>query len=143
MATLASLGDLVATGALPADEDPSTERYARAARLLELASGQVVAYVDPTATDEAAVVAGLTAPQVTALAAIVAELAGRRLNASAAPSSEYGVPEAGWSSIRMTRADCRAVDRALKRRGSRTIDTPRADDTSFVAFLGPAEGSEW
>lgn len=143
MATLAQLEDLVAIGALRADEASTTERYGRAARLLELASAQVVAYIDPEAVDEAAVIAGLTSPQKSALAAIVAELAGRRLNASAAPSNEYGVPEAGWSSIRMTRADCRAVDRALKRRGSRTIDTGRAEGTSFVPFLTNSTGSQW
>jgi len=131
---LASLDDLAAIGALPVDEPSTSTRAARAKRLLELVSGQVVAYL--RVDDEAAVRSEYTDAQLTAVAAVVAEAAGQRLNASAAPSSDFQPVEAGWSSALLNRRHIRAIDRALGRagRGSRTIDTGRDEETSFLTY---------
>lgn len=136
---LATVDDLAALGAVPVDLEPNEERYVRAARLLDLASAQVVGYLG--AVDEAAVAAAYTETQLTALAAVVAEMAARRISASAAPSSDYIVQMAGQPSIRMNRGDRRAVDRALGRGGSSSIDTARDDESSFLTYA-PAGVSE-
>jgi len=128
---LAGLADLAAIGAVPVDLAPTDERVGRAVRLIELASAQVVAYL--AADDEDAVTSAYSAAQLTALAAVVAEMAARRLSASAAPSTEY-FAQPFQPSIRMTRGDRIAVNRALGRGGSRSIDTVRDESSSFLTY---------
>lgn len=110
-ATLASIDDLVALGALPLGADVSDGVGERASRLLELAEGAVLTFCRSTVaaiTDEST---GWAASSQLTLAGIVAEIAGRRLTSPAAPTSaQLGeLPPAAFMSVRLTRADRAAL----------------------------------
>jgi len=133
---LATLEDLAALGAVPLNLNPADEESKRAERLLELASGQALAYL--RVDDEATFVASLTAAETTSLAAIVAEAAAARLNVSAAPSTDpYAEPMGGLVSALLNRRHYRAIDRALGRagRGSRSVETERDEGSSFLSYI--------
>jgi len=133
---LATIEDLAALGALPLNAKSSTPEYKRAVRLLEMASGQVVAYL--RYDTEADVVAALTEPQLTAVAAVVAEAASARLNVSAAPSTDpYADQAGGLVSSLLNRRHYRSIDKALGRsgRGTRSIDTSRDETSSFLSYI--------
>lgn len=131
---LATLDDLSALGALRVNEARGEAVIVRATRLLELASAQVCAYLQQA--NEATLLAALSTPQQTALAAVVAEIAGRRLNVSAAPSSDF-YPD-GSSSIKLNRWDLRAIDDIVVGSlgsGTTSITITRSDDSSYLTGL--------
>lgn len=130
---LATIEDLAALGAVPLNAKNSTNEYKRAARLLEMASAQVVTYLG--FEDEAAVLEALTEAKLTVLATVVAEVAASRLNVNAAASTDpYPEPMGGVVSSMLNRRHMRTLDKLLGRggRGSKSIDTSRDDATSFV-----------
>lgn len=132
---LATIEDLAALGAVPLNEKNSTNKYKRAVRLLELASGQVVTYL--RYDDEDALSAAFTEAQLTVVAAVVAEVAAARLNVSAAESSEpWPDQSGGMVSSLLNRRHYRTLDKLLGRagRGSRSIDTDRDESTSFLTY---------
>jgi hypothetical protein len=108
MATLASLADLAALGAIPIDADETSSAAVRATRLLELVSGSVLTMLDGFDVDEAAIDEWDEFRQ-DALAAVVAEIAAKRLNVSAASSVDpYGTTE-GPQTLKLNRWEKRAI----------------------------------
>jgi hypothetical protein len=141
---LATFGDLVAIGAIP-DQTSAYDKYGvRATRLLELASGQALAYLGTT---EVELLAVITAEQVTSLAAIVAECAGSRINRSAAPSSD-GWTGSGYESALLNSWHKRQIDELIGRpgKGSVSFSVERDPVTSAVSTTGPRDvldDSDW
>lgn len=133
---LASLDDLVATGALPANHTDADPRVSRGTRLLEMASAQVLVYLRLETEEELAELDGWTDAKSTVLATIVAEAAGSRLNVSAAPSSDPYSSLEGLTSALLNRRHYAAIDRLLGRggRGSQSLVTERDTDTSFLSL---------
>jgi hypothetical protein len=133
---LATFDDLVAIGAIPDNTTSYTKYGVRATRLLELASGQVCAYVGMT---EAALTVALSPDQMTALAAVTAECAGSRLNVSAAPSTDpYGTVD-GIASVMLNRWHKSQIDMIVGNtltagaaRGSRSVVSDRDPDSSLL-----------
>lgn len=130
---LAALTDLVAIGAIP-DGTSALERYgARGTRLLQLASGQVCAYLGTT---EALLLAEITVEQTTALAAIVAECAGARLNVSAAPSTDPYAMSGQPMSVMLNRWHKSQIDELIRLagQGSRSVINARDADSSLLVL---------
>lgn len=107
MASLATLDDLAAIGAVAVDIEPTDDLAVRAQRLIELASASVLGYIG---TDEATV-DGWADVSKDSLSTIVAEIAARRIYSPAAPSSNQldgGAP--GFLTSRLTAGDKAALD---------------------------------
>lgn len=105
---LATLADLAAIGAVPVDVDTESPEGVRAARLLELASGQVLTFLDGFTVTEAAIGEWDQFRQ-DALSAVVAEIASKRLTVSAAASVDpYGLPAAPQT-MKLNRWEKRAI----------------------------------
>lgn len=81
---LATVDDLAALGGVQVDVSPTSPGYERALRLLELAEGQVLAFLDHFGVS-VEVVDGWEAWRKNALTGVVAEVAARRLQSPAAP----------------------------------------------------------
>lgn len=140
---LATIEDLAALGAVPINVKNSTPEYKRAVRLLEMASAQVVTYLQ--FDDEAALTEAFTDDQLTVVAAVVAEAAGSRLNVSAASSTDpWPDPAGGMVSSLLNRRHFRTLDKLLGRagRGSRTVDLDRDETSSFLSRIPPSRVSE-
>lgn len=140
---LATIEDLAALGALPLNAKNSTPEYKRAVRLLEMATGQVVAYL--RYDDEDALVDALSAPQLTVIATVVAEAAGARMNVSAASSTDpYADQAGGLVSALLNRRHYRTLDKLIGRvgRGSRSIDMARDESSSFLTYAPGGAVSE-
>lgn len=119
MATLASLDDLAALGAIPVDTDEASAHGVRAVRLLELVSGAVLVLLDGfgiSATDvlgDDDEIEGWPEFRRDALAVVVAEIAAKRLNVSAASSVDpFGTTE-GPQTLKLNRWEKRAIIETL------------------------------
>lgn len=130
---LATLDDLAAIGALPVDYDFTDEETARVERLIEMASAQVAAYLR---TDEATI-ATWSATRRTVVATVVAEAAASRVNVAASRDTDpYTAAGEGMITALLNRRHYRTLDKLLGRagRGSRSVETVRADETSFLTY---------
>ena len=143
--SLATLDDLRALGALAANTAPSSPTEDRAYRLLELASAQVCLYLR---TDEDTIGADTdtwTETKLTVLAVVTAEVAARRMNVSAAPSSDpYGPPD-GMLTLKLNRNDMRTLDRLIGRggRGSQSVEVERDTNTSYLTYSDAGRQGDW
>jgi hypothetical protein len=125
---LASLDDLIAVGAIPANADSALK--ARGLRLLELASAQVCAFLSTT---EAVLRTAVTAEQLTSMAAIVAECAGSRINRSLAQSSDAFTGTGYESALLNKWHKAQLVELiGLAGRGSASVTVDRDSDSSFL-----------
>lgn len=127
---LASLDDLIAIGGLKVNADEPLK--SRALRLLELAGGQVCAYLGST---EVLLTPALTADQLTSLAAIVAECASNRLNRSMA-SNVDSYTGTGYESVLLNRWHKQQIDQLIGRpgQGSVSVSVDRDPNTSGLTY---------
>lgn len=110
---LATLDDITALGGIRGDASLTAAETERANRLLALASGLVLAYLDQFGVSETDVEEWEEFRR-TALAAIVAEVAVKRLNVAAAPNVDpYFAGAAGTQTIKLNRWEQDAISDLL------------------------------
>lgn len=136
---LATVDDLAALGGAQVDLSESSPHYARAARLLELAEGQVLAFLDHFGVS-VEVVDGWEAWRRDALSGVVAEIAVKRLQSPAAPNVDpYMV--APPPTIKLNRWEQDALRDLLPDGGANksvSVEVVRAD--SWLGMYGEDDG---
>lgn len=137
---LASTDDIAALGGVPVNFVPGTAEHTRAERLLELASGLVLSYLDSFGVSESDV-DGWEQFRRDALAAIVAEVAVKRLNVSAAPNVDpYTGAISGPLTIKLNRWEQDAIRDLLPGNAGGSVSIEVTRDYSWIS--GTIEGDE-
>jgi hypothetical protein len=130
---LAKLEHLAAIGAIPWDYEFTDEETARVEMLIEMASAQVARYQRTTQAS----LAGWSDDDQMVVATVVAEAAASRMNVAANRDTDpYTGAAEGMITSLLARRHYRTLDRLLGRagRGSRTVETDRAPETSFLNY---------
>ena len=102
MAQLATLDDVAAVGGVTVDVDEDSVDGVRATRLIELASGAVLTFLDGYNFAEADI-DGWEDFRKDALATLVAEIATKRLNVSGAPNVDPYSTDSGPQTLKLNR----------------------------------------
>lgn len=108
MASLATLEDVAAIGGVPVDFDEDSEEGVRAQRLIELASGAVLTYLDGFNIAEADI-DDWDQFRKDALATVVGEIAAKRMNVSGAPNVDPYTTPVGPQTLKLNRWEKQAL----------------------------------